>query len=96
MIPWQQPGSITTAGLLCSEISPFTARQLAMAAILQDAAERTITEGQADLIAFGQPFISSSVLVEWFKQGWPRAAEAPLADWYLPRNQGHADFPAHQ
>jgi N-ethylmaleimide reductase len=64
---------------------------------MQDAAEKAIAEGHADLIAFGRPFISNPDLVERFKNGWPLAADAPMSDWYLPTGEkGYTDFPAHQ
>lgn len=60
----------------------------------QEAAEKAIAEGHADLIAFGRPFISNPDLVERFKNGWPLAADAPMSDWYLPTGaKGYTDFP---
>ena len=62
----------------------------------QEAAEKAIAEGHADLIAFGRPFISNPDLVERFKNGWPLAELAPMSDWYLPTGaKGYTDFPAH-
>ena len=37
----------------------------------QETAEKAIAEGNADLIAFGRPFISNPDLVQRFKNGWP-------------------------
>jgi 2,4-dienoyl-CoA reductase-like NADH-dependent reductase (Old Yellow Enzyme family) len=48
----------------------------------QETAEQAIAEGQADLIAFGRPFISNPDLVERFRNGWPLADPAPMSDWY--------------
>ena len=63
----------------------------------QEAAEKAIADGHADLIAFGRPFISNPDLVERFKNGWPLAAEAPMSDWYLPTGEkGYTDYPAHK
>ncbi len=50
----------------------------------QELAEKAITDGNADLIAFGRPFISNPDLVQRFKNGWPLAAPAPMSDWYSP------------
>ena len=62
----------------------------------QEAAEPTIAEGHADLIAFGRPFISNPNLVDRFKNGWPPAEDAPMSDWYLPTgSNGYTDFPAY-
>ena len=62
----------------------------------QEMAEKAIAAGQADLIAFGRPFISNPDLVVRFKNGWPLAQEAPMSDWYLPIGaQGYTEFPAY-
>lgn len=62
----------------------------------KEAAAKAITEGHADLIAFGRPFISNPDLVERFKNGWPVAKLAPMSDWYLPTGaKGYTDFPAY-
>lgn len=59
-------------------------------------AEKAIAEGQADLIAFGRPFISNPDLVDRFKNGWPLAEAAPMSDWYLPIGaKGYTEFPAY-
>ena len=61
----------------------------------KEMAEKAIIDGQADLIAFGRPFISNPDLVERFKNGWPLAELAPMSDWYLPTGaKGYTDFPA--
>lgn len=63
----------------------------------QASAEKAIGDGQADLIAFGRPFISNPDLVARFKNGWPLAADAPMSDWYSPIGEkGYTDFPAHE
>lgn len=63
----------------------------------QATAEQAIANGQADLIAFGRPFISNPDLVARFRNSWPLAAEASMSDWYLPTGaKGYTDFPAHQ
>ena len=62
----------------------------------QEAAEKAIAEGHADLIAFGRLFISNPDLVERCKNGWPLAELAPMSDWYSPTGaNGYTDFPAH-
>ena len=63
----------------------------------QETAEQAITAGDADLIAFGRPFISNPDLVERFQHGWPLAAEAPMSDWYMPTGErGYTDYPVHR
>lgn len=62
----------------------------------QETAEAAVASGQADLIAFGRPFISNPDLTERFANGWPLAPEAPVADWYSFDPKGYADFPAYQ
>jgi N-ethylmaleimide reductase len=60
----------------------------------QVTAETAISQGHADLIAFGRPFISNPDLVERFRNGYPLAADAPMSDWYLPTGEkGYTDYP---
>ncbi|NDC52811.1 MAG: alkene reductase [Planctomycetia bacterium] len=61
-----------------------------------ETAEKAVTEGLADLVAFGRPFISNPDLVERFRHGWPLAAPAEMAAWYAPTGaKGYADFPPY-
>lgn len=62
----------------------------------QAAAESAIARGDADLIAFGRPYISNPDLAERFAHDWPLAPEAPMSAWYTPSQQGYVDFPAYQ
>jgi len=62
----------------------------------QETAAEAITSGDADLIAFGRPFISNPDLVERFRHGWPLAQTADMADWYSPTGaRGYTDFPSY-
>jgi N-ethylmaleimide reductase len=62
-----------------------------------ESAEQAVTDGTADLIAFGRPFISNPDLVERFRHGWPLASPADMAAWYSPTEaRGYTDFPAHE
>jgi N-ethylmaleimide reductase len=62
----------------------------------QETAEKAIAAGDADLIAFGRLFISNPDLVERFRNGWPLAETAPMADWYSPTGaKGYTDFPTY-
>ncbi|MGN7514389.1 MAG: alkene reductase [Allomuricauda sp.] len=58
----------------------------------QDSGNEVIASGNADLVAFGKPFISNPDLVERFEQG------LELADWdkdtfYTPGKEGYTDYP---
>ncbi|WP_439483777.1 alkene reductase [Cyclobacterium plantarum] len=53
---------------------------------------RFISEGLADAVAYGKPYVSNPDLVERFRQ------DAPLADWdqdtfYTPGSKGYTDYP---
>ena len=62
----------------------------------KETAERAIAAGDADLISFGRPFISTPDLAERFRNGWPLAEPAPMSDWSSPTGaKGYTDFPAH-
>lgn len=61
----------------------------------QDTAEVVIASGQADLIAFGQPYLSNPDLVERFANGWELNPPADMKVWSAPTAQGYTDFPFH-
>ncbi len=64
----------------------------------QESAEMAIASGEADLIAFGRPYISNPDLVERFKQGWPLAEDADPSVWNGGEDDyavGYTDFPAY-
>ncbi|MDX1964697.1 MAG: alkene reductase [Pirellulales bacterium] len=58
-------------------------------------AEARVAAGDADLIAFGRPFISNPDLVERIAQGWPLSPPAEVSDWYKPGAAGYTDFPRY-
>jgi N-ethylmaleimide reductase len=63
----------------------------------QEAAEQMIAKGDADLVAFGRPFISNPDLVDRFRNNWPLAPIAEMSDWYSPVGEkGYTDFPIYQ
>jgi N-ethylmaleimide reductase len=62
----------------------------------QETAEQAIKEKQADIIAFGRPFISNPDLVERFRNGWALAPEAELDTWFSFEKEGYTDFKPHQ
>ena len=61
----------------------------------QETAEAAIASGNADLIAFGRPFISSPDLVERFTNDWPLAEPADMSTWYSFDEKGYADYPKY-
>ena len=62
----------------------------------QETAEQAIAEDNAELIAFGRPYLSNPDLVERFSNDWPLAPEADVELWWTPREDGYADFPAYK
>ncbi len=61
----------------------------------QETAEAAIASGQADLIAFGRPYLSNPDLVERFANGWELNPPADMRVWSAPTAQGYTDFPFH-
>ena len=60
----------------------------------QATAEVAITDGNADMISFGRPFISNPDLVRRFAEGIDLNPDADVADWYSPTGaKGYTDFP---
>jgi len=57
-----------------------------------ETAETAIKDGNADLIAFGRPFISNPDLVERFRNGWPLSADADMGAWFSFEKEGYTDF----
>lgn len=60
----------------------------------QESGNKVIEEGNADLVAYGKPFISNPDLVERFANGYD------LADWneetfYTPSKEGYLDYPKY-
>ena len=60
-----------------------------------DSAAAAVRNGQADLIAFGRPFIINPDLVERFTRGWDLAKGLDMATFYSPGEKGYVDYPAH-
>lgn len=58
-------------------------------------ADRDLTEGNADLIAFGRHFLSNPDLVERLEKGIP-LAEPDASLFYTPGEKGYTDYPAAQ
>jgi len=59
-------------------------------------AEAAIASGDADMIAFGRPYISNPDLVDRVRNGWPLAEPADMSAWYTPSGEtGYTDFPTY-
>jgi N-ethylmaleimide reductase len=61
----------------------------------QEAAETAIQIGQADLIAFGRPYISNPDLVERFTHNLELNPTADMSVWYSFGAEGYTDFPTY-
>jgi len=64
----------------------------------QEATERSVDEGAADLIAIGRPFISNPDLVDRWRNGWELTPEADPATWYAGGSgaSGYTDWGTHR
>ena len=61
----------------------------------EETAEKAISEGYADMIAFGRPFISNPDLVERFATNSPLSEDADPSTWYSSSTaEGYTDFPS--
>jgi len=61
----------------------------------RETAEAAIASGQADLIAFGRPYLSNPDLVERFANRWELNPPADVKVWSAPDARGYTDFPFH-
>ena len=59
-------------------------------------AEQAIASGDADLIAFGRPYISNPDLVARFANNWELNPDADVSVWYSFDAEGYTDFPTYQ
>lgn len=74
----------------------FTSSLIGNCGYTKETAEAAIKEGNADLIAFGRPFISNPDLVERFANGWELNPPADMEVWYSFDEKGYTDFPTYQ
>jgi len=58
----------------------------------KDTAEERIAEGNADLIAFGRPYITNPDLPERFMNKWPINPSEDMSLWYTPSPEGYTDY----
>lgn len=63
----------------------------------RESGEAAVAGGNADLIAYGRPFIANPDLVERFRNDWPLAPEADPSTWYAGGvgAEGYTDYPAY-
>ncbi|MCL4120062.1 UNVERIFIED_CONTAM: hypothetical protein GTU68_011763 [Idotea baltica] len=59
----------------------------------QQSAESAISDGDADMIAFGRPYISNPDLVSRFINEWPLADAGSQELWYSHDAEGYTTFP---
>ncbi|HQT79038.1 MAG: alkene reductase [Rhodospirillales bacterium 20-64-7] len=57
-------------------------------------AAETIRAGDADLVAFGRPYLANPDFVERVRRGGPFAPEPPREAWYGGGAKGYTDWPA--
>ncbi|MBI5559206.1 MAG: alkene reductase [Deltaproteobacteria bacterium] len=62
----------------------------------KEAAEERVAAGQADMIAFGRPFITNPDLPERFKHDWPLNPAEDMSLWYTPGPEGYTDYAVYQ
>jgi len=73
----------------------FSGPLMANCGYTQETAEVAITEGHADVVAFGRPFLSNPDLVERFENGWELSPPADVTVWSAPTAEGYTDFPVY-
>lgn len=61
-----------------------------------EAATAAVGAKQADMIAFGRPYISNPDLPERYKNNWPLAAFDDMTYWYGGGAQGYSDYPVYK
>jgi N-ethylmaleimide reductase len=83
--------------MLLSEFRPvFRSALIGNCGYTKETAETAIQLGDADLIAFGRPYISNPDLVERFANNWPLNPDADPKDWYSFEKEGYIDFPTYK
>jgi len=59
----------------------------------KESAEERILKQEADLAAFGRPFITNPDLPLRLKNNWPLAPFDDMSLWYTPGKEGYTDYP---
>lgn len=60
------------------------------------AAEKDLVENNADLVAFGRPFINNPDLVDRLKNSWELSSDLDVNTFYTPGEQGYIDYPFYK
>ena len=58
----------------------------------RESAQERITNGEADLAAFGRPYITNPDLPERFQNDWPLNPFEDMSLWYTPGSEGYTDY----
>lgn len=61
-----------------------------------ESATQVVATGQADLVAFGRPYITNPDLPERYKNAWPLTAFDNPEEWYGAGKEGYSDYPTYQ
>jgi N-ethylmaleimide reductase len=61
-----------------------------------DTATKAVSSQQADMIAFGRPYITNPDLPERYKNDWPLAAYDDPEKWYGGGAKGYSDYPSYK
>lgn len=61
-----------------------------------ESASQAVSTEQADMVAFGRPYISNPDLPERYKNNWPLAAFDDASQWYGGGAEGYSDYAAYQ
>lgn len=81
------------APMTLAEFRPlFTGRIIANCGYTKELAEARVAEGNADLIAFGRPFITNPDLPERLRNSWPLNPSEDMSLWYSPGPAGYTDY----
>lgn len=62
----------------------------------KEMAEAAIASGNANLVAFGRPFITNPDLPQRFLNDWPLTPFDNASDWYGSGAKGYTDYPSYQ
>jgi N-ethylmaleimide reductase len=58
----------------------------------KESAQEKIQKGEADMAAFGRPYITNPDLPERFKNNWPLNPFEDMSKWYSPGPEGYTDY----
>lgn len=61
-----------------------------------EAAEKDLMDNNADLVAFGRPFINNPDLVDRMKNSWPISSDLDTNTFYSAGEQGYIDYPFYK